>query len=218
MARHFMPGFFPAATNAPRTRNVFLICHGNGGNISHRLGLYEVLLQTGAGIFAFDYRGYGRSTGRPDEEGTYRDAQSAFQWLRQKGFAPKNIIAYGESLGGGVASELAMRETIGGLILQSTFTSTPDIGAELFPWLPVRRVSRIKYDTRSKLPKIRAPILIIHSRNDSLVRFHHAQENFAAANEPKTLLEIHGDHNDGITDPSHFLEGLNRFLAQIHAP
>ena len=209
--------FFPSATHTSRARDVFLICHGNGGNISHRLALYEILLQTGAAVFAFDYRGYGQSTGRPGEEGTYRDAQSAFQWLRQKGFAPKNIIAYGESLGGGVASELALRETIGGLVLQSTFTSAPDVGAELFPWLPVRWVSRIKYNTRAKLPRIHAPILIVHSRHDSLVRFHHAEENFAAANEPKLLLETQGDHNDGITDPSHFLEGMNRFLDQTRA-
>lgn len=208
--------FFPAATHGVHPSNVFLICHGNGGNISHRLPLYEILLQTGAAVLAFDYRGYGQSSGRPDEEGTYRDAQAAFQWLRRKGFAPTTIIAYGESLGGGVAGELAMRETVGGLILQSSFTSAPDLGAELFPWLPVRWICRIKYNTRAKLPKIHVPVLILHSRSDSLIQFHHAQENFAAANAPKLLIELTGDHNDGIADPSGFLDALSRFQNLLH--
>src|SRR5262249_52582451 len=130
--------FFPAGTNSPRAALAVLVCHGNAGNISHRLELCRALLATGVSVFVFDYRGYGRSKGRPSEEGTYRDAQAAYRWLQEKGFAGSNILAYGESLGGGVAAELALRERLGGLILQSTFTSIPDIGAELFPWLPVR--------------------------------------------------------------------------------
>ena len=92
--------FFPAATNAPRGQFVVLLCHGNAGNISHRLDTCAALLATGVSVFVFDYRGYGRSQGRPSEEGTYRDAQAAYQWLRQKGFPGTNIIAFGESLGG----------------------------------------------------------------------------------------------------------------------
>ena len=130
--------FFPASTNSPRRHLAVLVCHGNAGNIGHRLDTCAALLATGVNVFVFDYRGYGRSQGRPSEEGTYRDAQAAYRWLRQKGFAGTNIIAFGESLGGGVAAELAVRETVGGLVLQSTFTSIPDMGAELFPWLPVR--------------------------------------------------------------------------------
>ena len=129
--------FFPAAPGlAPPARRAILVCHGNAGNISHRLDLCRLLLETGAGVLVFDYRGYGRSPGRPGEENTYRDAQAAYQWLRQKGFAATNIIGYGESLGGGVVAELALREELGGLILQSTFTSVPDLAAQMFPWLP----------------------------------------------------------------------------------
>src|ERR1035437_1336658 len=135
--------FFPAGTNSHRPRLAVLVCHGNAGNISHRLDTCAALLPTGVNVFVFDYRGYGRSQGRPSEEGTYRDAQAAYQWLRQKGFAGVNIIAFGESLGGGVAAELAARETVGGLVLQSTFTSIPDMGADLFPWLPVRWLGTI---------------------------------------------------------------------------
>lgn len=207
--------FFPANTNSTRAQLAVILCHGNAGNISHRLELYDALLAAGVNVFAFDYRGYGRSAGRPSENGTYLDAQGAHAWLRQRGFAATNILVYGESLGGGVASELAVRETCGGLILEKTFTSLPDIGAELFPWLPVRTLGSIRYDTHSKLPRIHAPVLILHSRADSLIPFHHAEQNFAAANEPKFLCELSGDHNDGIVNPKQFQAALEKLLALI---
>lgn len=202
--------YFPAdQTDAP----VVLVCHGNAGNISDRLDLASVLLEAGAGVLLFDYRGYGRSSGKPDEEGTYRDAQAACHWLREKGIAASRIAAYGESLGGGVATELALREPLRGLILQSTFTSVPDLGAELFPWLPVRLLGRIRYDTRSKLSRLTIPVLILHSREDELIRFAHAEKNFAAAHEPKQLREIKGGHNDGLwVSRPLFLEALRDFL------
>lgn len=177
---------------------VVLVCHGNAGNISHRLELCSLLLEAGASVLLVEYRGYGRSDGKPGEENSYRDAQAGYHWLTGKGVAGTNIIAYGESLGGGVVSELALRETLGGLILQSTFTSITDLGVELFPWLPVRLISTIKYNTRAKLPKLRVPVLILHSRRDDLIAFHHAEENFAAANEPKYLREIGGGHSDAL--------------------
>ena len=162
-----------------------LICHGNAGNISHRLELCGTLLATGASVFVFDYRGYGRSQGRPGEEGAYyRDAQ-AHQWLQHRGFTGERIIAFGESLGEGVASELALRERSGGLVLQSTFTSIPDVAAELFPWLPARWLCTIRYDTLAKLPRLRLPLLVMHGRADTLIGFHHGEKNFAAANPPK---------------------------------
>jgi uncharacterized protein len=202
--------FFPATTNSPRASIAVLIYHGNGGNISHRLDIYQALLQTGVAVFAFDYRGYGRSEGRAGEEGTYLDAQAAHQWLARKGF--QNIVAYGESLGGGVVAELCLREKVSGLVLQSAFTSIVDIGAELFPWLPVRLISRIQYDIRAKLPRLKIPVLVMHSRVDDLVPFHHAERNFAAANEPKLFCELGGDHNDALDDPALFIQGMEKFL------
>ena len=177
--------FFPANTNSPRQHLAVLVCHGNAGNISHRLQTCAALLATGVSVLEFDYRGYGRSRGRPSEEGTYLDAQAACQWLRRKGFAGTNIIAFGESLGGGIAAELAVRELVGGLVLQSAFTSIPDMGADLFPWLPVRWLGTIRYHTLSKLPQLHVPVLVMHSPADELVGFHHGKANFAAANEPR---------------------------------
>ncbi len=207
--------FYPADASSPRGRYVVLICHGNGGNISHRLDLYETLLRAEFNVFAFDYRGYGRSEGQPGEEGTYRDAQAAHAWLREKGFEGKNIIAYGESLGGAVAAELCLREPTGGLILQSTFTSLPDIGSELYPWLPVRWLSTIRYDTCRKLSQITVPVLILHSRDDGLIRFSHAERNFRHANEPKLFQEIQGGHNDPLTNPASFMEGIESFMKLV---
>jgi fermentation-respiration switch protein FrsA (DUF1100 family) len=207
--------FFPVKIGTSQAHLVFLICHGNGGNISHRLGLCAALLETGASVFAFDYRGYGQSTGRPSEEGSYRDAQAACAWLRQKGFRGDEIIAFGESLGGGVVSELALREAVGGIVLQSTFTSIPDIGAELFPWLPVRLMSTIKYDTLARLPRVRIPVLVMHSRADDLVGFRHAEKNFAAANEPKLFCELRGGHNEPAWDQQEFRESVEKLLKLV---
>ncbi len=207
--------FYPGDTNLPRARLAVLVCHGNAGNICHRLGLCQGLLAAGVSVFVFDYRGYGRSEGRPSEEGTYRDAQAARQWLADRGFPGGQVIAFGESLGGGVASELALREPLGGLVLQSTFTSIPDLGAELFPWLPVRWLATIRYDTRAKLPRIKVPVLVMHSRDDELVGFRHAQTNFAAANPPKLFCELKGTHNDPLGDRRQFLRGLEQFLPMV---
>ncbi len=210
--------YFPAGTNSTDgTPPGFglIYCHGNGGNISHRLETCEALLEAGFSVFLFDYRGYGRSGGRPGEAGTYLDAEAACQWLLGKGFAPTNLIAYGESLGGAVAAELAVRRPLAGLILQSTFTSIPDVGSELFPWLPVRWLSRIHYDTHGKLPQLHLPLLIMHSRADNLIGFSHAERNFAAANEPKLLWEIEGGHNHPLTNRERYLEGIRGWLRQF---
>jgi len=115
-----------------------------------------------------------------------------------------------------VATELAVREAVGGLVLQSTFTSMTDLGSELFPWLPVRWLGTIKYDTLSKLPRVAAPVLVLHSRNDTLIPFHHAERNFAAAREPKRFAELLGDHNDSVWEEPAFGSALQGFAAVVH--
>src|SRR2546427_10025337 len=207
--------FFPANTNSPRAHLAVLLCHGNAGNISHRLDVCQVLLETGVNLFMFDYRGYGHSQGRPSESGTYLDAQAAHEWLQRKGFPGKNIIAFGESLGGGIASELAAREPLAGLVLQSTFSCLPDIGAELFPWLPVRLLSTIQYSTCTRLPRLKIPVLVMHSRADELIGFHHAEKNYGLANEPKMFWELQGSHNGSVSEPQNFKEGMEKFLRMV---
>jgi len=205
--------WFPADPGSPRRHLVLLLLHGNMGNVSHRLPYYQAWLELGVNVFAFDYRGFGCSEGRPSEDGTYLDAQAAVAWLAKRGFSPSQIVVLGKSLGGGIASELLLREPLAGLILQSTFTSIPDVGCELFPWLPVRRWHTIKYATIEKLPRITKPVLIAHCRQDDLVGFHHAERNYQVANEPKMLLEIAGGHNNVIAEGrADYLRGLDRFL------
>ena len=209
--------FFPADSNSPRAHLAVAYCHGNAGNISHRLLSCRTLLQTGVNVLLFDYRGYGRSEGRPSEEGTYLDAEASYEWLKQKGFAGDNIIAFGESLGGGIASELAVRVPLAGLVLQSTFSCMPDIGSELFPWLPVKWLCTIKYETCTKLARVRVPVLIMHSREDRLIGYHHAEKNFSLANEPKLLWELKGEHNDAVGDAPVFIAGFEKFLDLLPA-
>lgn len=205
--------FFAADKSSPRARFAMLFCHGNGGNLTSRPGYYRAILETGVSLLAFDYRGYGRSDGEPSEAGTYTDAATAYAWLRARGFAPENILVWGESLGGGIASHVAATQTVGGLVLQSSFTSIPDIGAEIFPWLPVKLISRIKYDSLSRLPGITCPVVVMHSRADTTIRFSHGERNFAAAREPKAFVEIGGDHNDALlANRAAFISGAERLV------
>lgn len=205
--------FFAADKSSPRARFATLFCHGNGGNLTSRPGYYRAILETGVNLLAFDYRGYGLSDGEPSEAGTYTDAQTAYEWLRARGFAPGHILVWGESLGGGIASHVAATQTVGGLVLQSSFTSIPDIGAEVFPWLPVKLLSRIQYDTHRRLPHLQCPIVVLHSRADATIRFHHAERNFAAAREPKALLELQGDHNDALlANRAAYVAGAERLV------
>ena len=207
--------WIPAPVNSPRRQLAVLFCHGNGGNLTSRPGYYQAIRETGVNLFTFDYRGYGRSAGSPGEAGTYLDAHAAYAWLRARGFAGGDIILWGESLGGGIASELALHEPVGGLVLQSSFTSIPDLGGEVFPWLPVRLIATIQYDTVRRLPRIHVPVLILHSRQDELIGFHHAEKNFAAANEPKLLWELRGGHNEALgADRPRFVAGFEEFLRQ----
>ena len=208
--------FFPADESSPRRHMAMVICHGNGGNISHRLPLCRSFLGIGINVLVLDYRGYGHSEGTPTEEGTYLDAQAAHGWLRAKGFS--QIIAFGESLGGGIACELALRETVAGLILSNTFTNLEDMGRLMFFGLSVRWFQTVNYDTLSKLPRIHVPVIITHSRGDEVVPFRFSERNFAAANEPKLFCETQGPHNETLSlDTTHFLPAVEKFLALVES-
>ncbi|MBI5431994.1 MAG: alpha/beta hydrolase [Planctomycetes bacterium] len=201
--------FLPA--RAPRF--AILVCHGNAGSIQDRIPKAEALLTYGASVLLFDYRGYGASEGDPDEPGTYRDAEAAYDAL--SALVPTlPIVVYGESLGGAVAIELARHRGVAALLLESTFTSLPDVGACAYPWLPVRWLASLRYDSLAKLPALECPILIAHSRDDEVVPYTQGEALYAAAREPKVFVETHGDHNAGglLLDPAH--EGvLADFLA-----
>ncbi len=183
---------------ARAARGAVLILHGNAGNISHRLDYLTMFNRLGYAALIIDYRGYGKSSGTPSEDGTYRDADAAWRHLTEtRKFAPRGIVLFGESLGGGVATWLALQHPPRALVLASTFTSVPDLGAQVYPWLPVRWLARIKYDNLDRIAQVTAPVLVAHSKGDDIVPFSHGRALFEAAREPKQFLELHGGHNDG---------------------
>ncbi len=191
-------GWFVPAPAATAAKGTVLFFHGNAGNISYRLYYLAMLAELGYDTFIFDYRGYGRSSGLPSESGTYLDAQAAWHYLTvTKGIPPARVVLFGESLGGAVAAWLAAREKPGMLVLASTFTSVPDMAAKIYPYLPVRLLSRFEYNTLEYLRSVTCPVFVAHSPQDEIVPFEQGQALFQAAPEPKQFLELQGGHNDG---------------------
>lgn len=181
-----------------KPRGTVLFTHGNAGNISHRLDYVAMFHRLGYNLLIFDYRGYGNSSGAPSEPGTYLDAGSAWAYLTQIKHEPACRIAlFGESLGGAVAAQLAAQHQPAALVLASSFTSVPDLGQQFYPWLPVRWLARIRYDTRASLQQAHVPLLVAHSPQDEIIPYAHGQALFAAARAPKTFLDLAGGHNDG---------------------
>ena len=183
---------------ASQPHGTVLFMHGNAGNISHRLDSIEMFHRLGYSTLIFDYRGYGISNGSPSEKGTYRDAEAAWSYLTVQRQIPScRIVLFGESMGGAVAAWMAARQKSAALVISSGFTSVPDLGQQLYPYLPVRLLARIRYDTRESLRSVTAPVLIAHSPADDIIPFEHGRALYAAANPPKQFLELAGGHNDG---------------------
>ncbi len=199
-------------------RGVVLFCHGNAGNIGHRLDSIRIFRDLGLSVLIFDYRGFGRSEGRPSETGTYLDVRAAWEFLvGEKGVEPQRIVIFGRSLGGTVAAQLAaylgQEKTPGALILESTFTSLPDMAARLYPYLPVRWLAKYSYNSLGRMSDVHAPVLVVHSPGDEIVPYAHGQALYAAAPEPKMFLEISGGHNSGfLASGEVYLDGLRSFL------
>ena len=186
--------FFPAPEKGP----VLLFCHGNAGNISHRLENIRLLVDRGLQVFIFDYRGYGRSPGRPSEAGIYSDGLAAYDHLVQSlGIPPGDIIAFGRSLGAAVALEIALQREVRALVMESAFTSTKGMAGTMFlfgllaPFLPAH------YDNLGKISRVRTPKLIIHGREDEIVPFAMGRRLFETASHPKRFYSMDGaGHND----------------------
>ena len=197
---------------------IILYCHGNAGNVTHRIDAIRALHdRLGAAVFVFDYRGYGRSEGKPDEQGVLADARAARAWLAERtGVAPQRIVIMGESLGGAVAVDLAVDPMIGGaraLILEHTFSSMPDVAAHHYPWVPVRLLMKTQFDSLAKIRHYHGPLFQSHGDRDSIVPLESGRRLFDAANEPKQFLLIEGgDHND--SPPPGYYEKLRVFLEE----
>ncbi len=203
---------------AGESDQVVLFFHGNAGNISHRLDSVRQFLDLGLSVFIIDYRGYGESEGKPSEAGINRDADAAWRYLTEtRQIPPEHIVIFGRSLGASVAARVAALRNPRGLIVESSFTSVPDIAQELYPWLPARWLSRLRHATRDHVRDVRCPVLVVHSRDDEIIPYHHGETIYATAREPRTLLTLRGSHNDAfLRDSRNYSSGLEQFLSSLN--
>ncbi len=198
-------GWFIPIKNA---RGVALFSHGNAGNIADRLESVSLLRAQGLSVFVYDYGGYGRSTGKASEARCYADVRAAWRYLtEQRGIEPGRLLLFGRSLGGAVTCDIAVDVQPAGVIIESTFTSVPDLAGEMLPFVPVKWLVRTQFANKEKIGRIESPLLYVHSRDDTLIPFHHGRVLFDRATAPKTFLEIRGDHNEG------FVLSMDRYRA-----
>jgi fermentation-respiration switch protein FrsA (DUF1100 family) len=192
-----------------------LYCHGNGGNLSVWADHVEMVrTELGESVLIFDYPGYGKSEGHPNEAACCAAANTAYDWLRDQAQIPaERILIYGGSLGGGPAVDLASRRPHRALLLACTFTSLPEVGQAHYPCLPVRWMMRDRFDNLSKIKLCRGPVVITHGTDDALFPFAEGETLFAAAVGPKLFLPLNGQ---GHVDPdAGFFRGVRRFLERV---
>lgn len=186
----------PGGTEAA-TRPVLLWFHGNAGHLAHRVDVLLLLSRLPADVLIIDYRGYGRSDGRPTEKGLYQDGRAAWRYLTEhRGIDRSRIVVYGVSLGGAVAVDLAHHVAPAGLIVQSSFTSVPGMARRHYPFIPAWMI-RTRLDSLAKIGEVACPVMVAHSPADDVVPFEHGQQLFAAARGDKRFVEIVGaTHNE----------------------
>lgn len=202
---------------APGARTTLLWLHGNGGNMSYVVSrIHRFLPRLKCNIFIIDYRGYGRSEGDVSEEGTYRDALAAYDYLRTRADVdPARIVPLGVSLGAGVALELALQRPVQALILEAPFASIREMARVVAPWVPIGPLLTTRYDNIGKIGRLSVPLLILHGDRDEVVPFEQGRKLFTAAREPKRFYTIPGaGHNDtdAVGGPLYFAQ-MAEFIA-----
>jgi fermentation-respiration switch protein FrsA (DUF1100 family) len=195
--------FLPARQGERRTTgpNTLLFLHGNAGNISYRSESLAIFHAIGLDVLILDYRGYGQSEGNPGEAGLYRDASAGWRWLReQRGLSAEEIVIFGRSLGGAVATELAARVQPGALIVESSFTEVRSVAKLHHPVLVRLFPLRYRFPSIHHLQAVHSPVLVLHSPDDGVVPYEHGRALFEAAREPKRFFELVGGHNAGFLE------------------
>lgn len=204
---------------APGAEFTFVAFHGNAANLANRADIYQFLRSVPANVFAVEYRGYGKSEGKPGEDGFYQDAQAAYDYLvTQRGIAPGKIVAIGHSLGTAVAADLASRRELGGLVLEAPFPSGAAVARQVYPFLPgLGGVLKSKFATGQKLAQVRAPVLVVHCTKDPVLPFALGEEVFRLAREPKFFLRIDGACHEeaALVAPEIYGEKLRQFLSAL---
>lgn len=173
---------------AQKGRKTILYFHGNGGHLANRTERIEAYVSAGLGMLMMAYRGYSGSEGIPSESANISDALAAYRMLRDEGVSPQDIVVFGESLGSGVAVRVAAQVDVGGVILDSPYTSIAEVGARAFPYLPVRLLMRDRYETHRYIDRVTAPVLIVHGARDEVIPVEMGRELFRMVQAPKELL------------------------------
>ena len=202
---------------AEDSRGTLLFFHGNAGNISHRLDSIRIFHELGLDTLIIDYRGYGQSTGKATEQGTYLDAQAAWDYLINIRRIPADqIIIFGRSLGGAIGAWLGTRHTPAGVIIESSFSSAIDMARRIYPFMPVRLITRLQYPAADYACRLNCPVLVIHSRDDEIIPFAMGQTIYASVKQRKQFLELSGDHNSGfMVSHRDYVTGLEDFTQAI---
>ena len=200
----------------PKAKHTLLFLHGNAGNIGDRIDKLQLLYHAGLNIFIIDYRGFGKSQGRPSEPGFYRDAFAAYDYLLNTiDIKPEQIILYGESLGSAIAVDLAFHRKVKALILEGAFSCGKDMAVKIYPFLPGFIFSN-SFDSLTKVKEITASKLFIHSRDDKIVPFNLAKKLYDHAKGPKDFLEIRGDHNNAFLNFKElYVSSINAFIEKL---
>lgn len=202
---------------AAPSRFATLHLHGNAGNITHRGLSARNIVAAGSSVLLLDYRGYGKSEGRPSEKGLYLDAEAAYDWIVAQGYAPEQILIHGESLGTAVATHLATKRKSAGLILEAPFTSAKAVAGRVIPLIGPLLVSG--YHSLGRMTDVRVPLLIVHGDRDEVIAYEFGQELFRAANEPKMFWTIPGaTHNNlHVVGKNEFPGRLAAFYRSLYA-
>lgn len=172
----------------PQTQTLLIYYHGNAGNLGGRYNKLRAFNQTGMAVLALSYRGYGSSAGTPSEEGIYQDARAAIEYGKSLGFEIENIVIYGESLGSGVAVQMATEYDVRAIALEAPYTSIAARGKERYPFIPIDLLLKDRFDSLSKIKSVTCPVLIFHGELDEVMPIHHGKRLLEAANLPKEGL------------------------------
>lgn len=212
----YIPADSVRDVSAPGTGKVLLFFHGNAGNISHRRDSIEIFRRLGMDVFILDYRGYGKSQGKPGEQGLYRDARAAWDYLTGvRAVNPRDIVVFGRSLGGAVATQLAAEVQPEKLIVESCFSSARDMARRIFPLSSWLLVMRYEFDVAAQLQKVKGDVLVAHSPEDEIIPFEMGETLYRSVGGESRFLRMRGDHNGGfLNSQPEYEQALGDFISQ----
>ncbi len=205
--------YAPASANQP----TILFFHGNAGEVADRAPRFAAYRAAGFGAAFLSYRGYGGSTGRTTEAGLITDARTAYDWLLTQGVSAPRIALIGESLGTGVAVQLAADRPVGALVLGAPYTAVVDIAADLYPWLPVRLLMKDPFRSIDHIAAVTAPILILHGTDDAVIPYAAGRALYDAATAPTIFTTLDGAGHDALFDPATWAQEI-AFVNSVFAP